>query len=176
MILAVDHSTVATGFAFGGEADASPRGGTWKLPGADELVFSRTCGELLESVRGTARNVGATKLIIEQPMYVIDRGHSAKAAAALSQLVGVLRAAGDRAGCAVVLAPVYDVRKYFIGNGRMKRDEAKRAVKDRCRILGWDYQDDNHADAIACWAWAMAKFYPKWRPGVGTEIFSQKLA
>lgn len=52
-------------------------------------------------------------------------------------------------------ADVHSIRKFFLGF-RPKRDEAKLAVTQRCRVLGFEPKDDNEADAIACWFYQAA--------------------
>lgn len=86
------------------------------------------------------------------------------------------QAAGARANCRVHTCAVSTVRKHFVGTGNLKRDEAKRAVMDRCRLLGWPIangegrDDDNRADANAVWAYSMALTFPTWAPN-GTPLF-----
>jgi hypothetical protein len=53
-------------------------------------------------------------------------------------------------------ARVSDVRSYFIGSNRHKRDEAKELTKKQCRLLGWKPVDDNAADALALWDYQRA--------------------
>lgn len=167
MIIGVDASTVATGFAFGGPGDAVPRGGVWKFPGADELNFDRTLDMAGQSLHGLARMIGAKEVAIEAPMLKIDWKHSRAAASALIQLTGALRAAAHRAGCRVFLISVAQAREHFIGTARLGGDDGKAAVQARCRTLRWPFADDNQADANAVWALQMARTYPRWAPGQG---------
>lgn len=167
MIIGVDASTVATGFAFGGPGDGAPRGGVWKLPGPDELVFDRTLGSAHDMLFMYCRNLKAEHVAIEAPLLLVDAHHSAHTAMSLIQLTGALRAAAHRAGCKVHLISVQSARSYFIGTARLKRKEAKQAVMDRCKLLGWPFLDDNQADANAVWALAMARVFPKWAPQTG---------
>lgn len=167
MLVAIDASTRSTGFAFGGQNDGSPRGGCWVLPGADEHVFDLTLSKAAESIGELCRMVRADHLMIEAPLLLVDREHSAATAMALIQLTGAIRAAAKRAGAKVHLASVQTVRKHFIGVGNLKRDEAKKAVMDRCRLLGWSVKNDDQGDATAVWAYGMARLYPKWAPQTG---------
>ncbi|HEX5508771.1 MAG TPA: hypothetical protein VFX37_09730 [Pseudolabrys sp.] len=48
-------------------------------------------------------------------------------------------------------------RKHFLGSGRMKTDEAKRAAVKRCRMLGWHPPDHNAADAAGMWDWGCSQ-------------------
>lgn len=164
MLVAIDASTKSTGFAFGGAADASPRGGCWALPGCDEQVFDMTLARIADSVGELCRMVRAEHLMIEAPLLLVNHGHSAATAMALIQLTGAVRAAAKRAGAKVHLAAVQTVRKHFIGTAHLKREEAKAAVMERCRLLGWPCMNDDQGDANAVWAYGMALLYPKWAP------------
>lgn len=170
MLIGIDGSTVRTGFAFGGIENGSPKGGVWRMPGADEIVFDKTLGGIYESVSILARNVGAEHVCVEAPLLLSDKDHAAHTAMSLIQLTGAIRAAASRAGCKVHLVAVSTVRKHFIGVGNLPGKEAKRRVQERCRQLGWSFEDDNQADANAVWAYGMARFYPKWAPNALASI------
>lgn len=172
MIIGIDGSTVASGFAFGGPQDCGPRGGTWKLPGADEQVFDRTITMLGNSIMQLARMVKPTAIYIEAPFAKIDREHSEHAAVALMQLAGGMRLAAGLVQCRVELIAVYNVRKYFIGTGYLSRDEAKPRVMEKCKALGWTYSDDNESDAKAVWAYGMSIEHPGWRPNA-PQLFDE---
>jgi crossover junction endodeoxyribonuclease RuvC len=63
-------------------------------------------------------------------------------------------------GAVVYLRGIYDIRKadtrdvrlHFIGSNP-KRAEAKPKVIRQCRVMGWDVEDDNEADALATWSY-----------------------
>lgn len=177
MLIGIDGSTTATAFSFGGVNDGVPRGGVWKLPGCDEAVFDRTLAVVHDAVLNLAQLVKAEHVFIEAPLLLVDARHAASTAMALIQLTGAIRAAGARAGCRVTTCAVSTVRKHFIGAGNLKRAEAKRAVIDRCKLLGWPVTDgegkdsDDRADACAVWAYGMALRYPSWVPK-GTPLFA----
>ncbi|MDC7784806.1 hypothetical protein PQJ75_00875 [Rhodoplanes sp. TEM] len=48
---------------------------------------------------------------------------------------------------------ISEIRKYFIGTGRPPKNQGKKMVMARCAALGWQYADDNAADALALWAY-----------------------
>jgi Holliday junction resolvasome RuvABC endonuclease subunit len=65
--------------------------------------------------------------------------------------------------CAKAKVPVYEIsvstaRKGFCGSGRAD----KPMVQQRCRQLGWQFRNDDEADALAVWH-ALAVLDPKWR-------------
>lgn len=161
MLIAIDASTRSTGFAFGGPRDGSPRGGCWSLPGADEAVFDMTLARVTESVSELCRMIKAEHMMIEAPLLLVDQHHAAATAMALIQLTGAIRAAAKRAGAKVHLASVQTVRKHFIGTAHLKRAEAKAAVMERCRLLGWPCMNDDQGDANAVWAYGISLLYPK---------------
>lgn len=173
MIIGIDASTRCTAFAFGGPKDGTPKSGAWILPGADEFSLDRSLSIASQSVSDLCRAVKADFVFIEAPLILVNNQHAAHTTSALIQLTGAVRAAATRAGANVRLAAVSTVRKHFIGRGDLKKKEAKAAVMERCRLLGWDHAgSDDRADAMAVWAFAMAKTYPQWAPK-GTPLFAR---
>lgn len=49
---------------------------------------------------------------------------------------------------------VSTVRKHFIGNGGLGGEAAKKAVMQRCKVLGWSIANHNEGDACAVWDYA----------------------
>lgn len=166
MIIGIDGSTKATGYAFGGDQDALPRGGVWTTPGCDEMggKFDITLGNLGRSIMEVSKLLRPRAIYIEGPMDEIDREHSRATWAALMQLTGGMRTAAALVQCRVELVSVYNVRKFFIGTGRLPGEIAKKKVQERCTELGWEFKDHNHADALATWAFGMSREYPGWAP------------
>jgi Holliday junction resolvasome RuvABC endonuclease subunit len=167
MLLAIDGSTVCTGFAFGGERDGSPKGGIWKLPGGDDLNMDCTLGSLAKQIRMFATFVNAKHICIEAPILKVDRYHSAASAKALIQLTGAMRGAAWEASARIHLYTVEEVREYFTGQKYLPGPEGKLAVQRRCQKLGWTYQNDDEADAKAVWAYGMSLNFPLWSPRMG---------
>jgi Holliday junction resolvasome RuvABC endonuclease subunit len=173
VLIGIDASTTATGFALGGPSDGSPRGGVWKLPGAEDLILDRSLAMAAQSVSDLCRMMKAEWVYIEAPLILVNSQHAAHTTSALIQLTGAVRAAATRAGAQVRLAAVSTVRKHFIGRGDLKKLEAKAAVMERCRMLGWDHGGSNdRADSMAVWAFGMARQYPTWAPK-GTPLFAE---
>ena len=52
---------------------------------------------------------------------------------------------------------VKTIRKHFIGNGSLKRADAKAATIARCGQLGWKVKNDDEADAAALWDYACSR-------------------
>jgi Holliday junction resolvasome RuvABC endonuclease subunit len=165
-VVGADPSTTRFGIACGGERDPRPRSFVWSLPGADDLNFDRTLSIAFGSAYELLIATKATDVFIEAPIIVSDR--SAHTMVALMQLTGAVRTAAARAGVRVHMVASSTVRKHFLGNGRP--DDPKRAVKERCRLLGYEVADDNAADACAVWNYGISKVCPKWSPN-GTLLF-----
>lgn len=169
MLLGLDLSTRATGFAFGDEKCGKPTSGAWKMPGAADDVLDRTLGGIFESISTLCKVAKVTRVVIEAPIMIANR--SSHTAMALIQLTGAARAAAHLAGASVRLVPVQTVRKHFIGKGRP--DNPKLATMERCRLLGWPVDSDDAADAVAAWAWGVSTYYPRWSPN-STPLFAKR--
>jgi len=103
--------------------------------------------------------------------YVDHAWRYDKTPASAVRLVGAVRAAAARANVRTHMVASSTVRKHFIDSGGLKSKEAKRAVIERCRLLGWAVEDDNAADATACWSYGISLVAPKWSPR-STPLFS----
>lgn len=172
MILAIDASTTKTGFAFGGPHDGAPKGGVWKLPGAEDHTFPLTCARLGRSITELCRMLKIEHVAVEKPIVAMGANNAAHTMVALMKLTGGIITVAAMTGASVSEPAISTVRKHFIGQGNLRSQDAKRAVMERCRLLGWPYQDDNQADANAVWAFAMAQRYPSWAPQ-STPLFGR---
>jgi crossover junction endodeoxyribonuclease RuvC len=52
-------------------------------------------------------------------------------------------------------------RRYFIGRDKVDRDEAKNLTIRKCRLLKWEPEDDNAADALGLWSYQCALLDPQ---------------
>jgi len=168
-VVGFDPSTTRFGIACGGEKDGSPKSFVWKLPGADPHVFDRTLSIAFGSAYELLMATKATDAFIESP--IIINASSTHTMMSLIQLVGAVRAAAARANVRTHMVASSTVRKHFIDSGGLKSKEAKRAVIERCRLLGWPVEDDNAADATACWSYGISLVAPRWAPKA-TPLFS----
>lgn len=173
MLLACDPSTTKFGLAWGGQNDGCPRSMVLKGPGADETRFDKFLASVSETIKFLCETSKAERCVIEAPLVLADR--SAHTMLSLVQLTGAVRAAAAKAGCQNTLIAVSTVRRHFIQQGNLKSKDAKQAVMARCRLLGWQFSDDNAADACAVWSWGMSTFYPKWSPR-STPLFGRATA
>ena len=168
-VVGFDPSTTRFGVACGGERDSKPTSFVWPLPGAEPHVFDRTLSVAFSSASELLLACKATDVFIEAP--IIIAASSTHTMMSLIQLVGAVRAAAARAGVRSHMVATSTVRKHFIQQGNLKSAEAKRAVMDRCRLLGYAITDDNSADACAVWNYGISLVCPKWSPQ-GTPMFA----
>lgn len=166
MLLSCDVNSNRTGYMFGGPSDGAPRGGVWKMPGGDDLP--RACAALYNSISELSKLIHPKIVVIEAPLQMGHR--SARTALVLISLYGAACAAGNNAGARVIPANVATWRKHFVNQGFP--DNAKDAVAERCRILGWSVDNHDEADAAGIWSWGMATNFPKWSPK-STPLFSE---
>lgn len=165
MLIGLDASTTAIGYAFGGPKNGAPRSGVWPLPGADEHSLDRSIKRGVQSLWELGRMLKIEHVFIEAPFNNVGDGGSAHAAMVLTQMAGALRGVALLMGATVDLKAVSTVRKHFIGQGNLKASVAKPLVFERCRVLGWDCGDSyDRSDACAVWALGMSLKYPTWAP------------
>lgn len=100
-------------------------------------------------------------IVYEKPMDPRHMKTNINTARVLLGLPAVVEAVAHQTGHhAIREANVHDVRKHLLGV-RPAKGDAKRAVTEAVRALGFDPADDNEADAIAGWAYAVSLVDPK---------------
>lgn len=75
----------------------------------------------------------------------------------------------------IAAVSVGDVRAHFIGDRTCPSARAKTEVMRRCRALGWEFCDDNAADALAVWSFGCALVIPEWALKV-SPLFNRSIA
>ncbi|QOZ25311.1 hypothetical protein [Bradyrhizobium sp. CCBAU 51753] len=155
-ILALDVAS-KTGVAFGRPGEV-PRLETVDFRGNDELP----------NFYGRAVEWMATRLRDDPPdMVVIERAVPPSGAQGFTNhdttmitigMFGIFAGITACKGVRLEFASINTWRKHFLGTAKLKRAEAKKAAIDRCRLLGWDAEDDNQADAAGIWDWAGQTF------------------
>ncbi|HYF40897.1 MAG TPA: hypothetical protein VEA35_00490 [Ramlibacter sp.] len=173
-VLALDIST-ACGFAFdGADPQAKPRTGVWRVPASAAGDYGTMGLALQRWLRGLVGMSGADLLAYEAPL--VRAGSSFAGAPTNAETVriqlGFTMAAqivAAERNLRVAAAAVQTIRKHFCGSGHAKKPE----VMARCRMLGWDFADNNAADAAACWSWAKSQFDKAYRPHQVTELFAK---
>ena len=154
MKIAALDLAASTGIAIG-EPGAAPTFWTERLGDPDHRGMA-----LMRIVAGLIRERGVEGIAIEAPILAMGPKASADTLRSLVGLYAVADAAARYCGVKPVSADVRTVRKHFLGYSPKGRQEAKDAVKNRCRALGWDVRDDNQADACALLDWRLAQLSP----------------
>lgn len=96
--------------------------------------------------------------VFEAPLNFAGGGETKKGQASVAtvrKLLGLCAIAEEtfeRMGLEVLEVNVQSVRKHFCNDSRAK----KWHVRQTCRALGWNAQDDNAADALAVWDFSRA--------------------
>lgn len=167
-LLALDISQRRTGYAFGLDEHApAPRVSAWR--GGDHGDVPRSCADLAQSVAQICGIAHPAVCVIEAPLQIA--GRSAHTAFLLTTLYGAAAGAAHAAGCRVYPAHVQTWRKHFVGHGRPQ--DPKRAVIERCKLIGWEPANDDQADAMGLWHWGMSTYFRHWRQ-VGTPLFARQ--
>jgi hypothetical protein len=161
-VLALDPAT-KTGFAFG-RPDATPEIGTIDF-GREHDVRADVFGRAVRWWNVRMQSGGADLLVIEPPIPPGELWHDSnyQSTVILHGLYAIFVGLAVARKMPVLEAPTRTWRKYFLGQGDMRRDKAKLAAKRLCRALKWGDPatlDDNAADAAGMWAWGGAQVAP----------------
>lgn len=165
-VMACDLATVS-GIAVDGPG-GKPRGITYRLPtggndlGGAGLAFS-------DWLHGLASIERPDLIALEAPVL----GNTGAKVFTSEMLVGLAFMAevvSKSLHIPTVRAHVQTVRRHLLGNGRPRNP--KRAVIDRCRLLGWAPKNDNEADAMALWLHTKARLDRTFRIETGTPLFA----
>ena len=165
-IVAADIAS-ATGVAVDRE-DGRPRCMTWHTrEGADMWAAGLAFADRLDSLLALEK---PGLLAIEAPVL----GNSGGKVFTSELLIGLAFMAGVVArarGIRFERVHVQTVRRHLLNQGRP--NNPKRAVMERCRLLGWEVRNDNEADAAAVWAFAKASWDGSFRLEAATPMFSR---
>lgn len=155
---------------------ATQCGVAYGLPGSAPTTLSVDLGQgrdenarfakALRLIDGLIRDQKPTLVVVEAPVK------GPRASPFLIGLVAIVRACCGCRGVPVETYEIATVRRHFLGHhltsasfqhlppNRRKaaaRKEIKEAVIDRCRMLGWEVEDDNAADAAALYDLACSR-------------------
>jgi hypothetical protein len=160
LVLALDLAT-ESGWALGRPGDDEPMSGTVRFAkkGASHNAIS---GNAIEWLINFTKEHAIDEAVIEQEVRKSQHWKSSTDSDDVTRGLiwnarGVLFLRGIYK---IEMAPVNTVRKFFLGDGNMPREEAKYRTVQRCRALCWNPADDNAADALAAWAWRCAMIDP----------------
>jgi len=161
-VLALDPAT-RTGFAFG-RPDGKPEIGSVAF-GREHDVLADCYGRAVRWWRTCVWSRRAHALVIEPPIPPGELWGKSnyQSTQRIHGLHAIFIGLASEAKMVVLEAPTQTWRKYFLGDGRMKREQAKLAAVRLCRALKWGDPltlDDNAADAAGMWAYGCAKLAP----------------
>lgn len=168
-VLALDVSPACVGWAVD-ETDARPRTGAWRgansfTPGRAGALFSEWLSNMIRTYKPEMIAVEAAAIASSSEGFYMNR-ETAKLLIGMAFLAETI-AASYRLQYRE--AAVNSCRKTFCGSGRAQ----KKDVRERCRLLGWDTETDDAADACAVWYHVKAKHTTGFQPAVGTALFGK---
>lgn len=133
---------------------------------------------VLKTRDGTPGDAGATLLALldrefqsrlprlvvkEAPLHLAGFAKAANAEATVRMTYGlhmIVEAMCRRYGVKWTEVAARTVQKHFVGNGGLRREDAKAVVLARCKLLGYldkDCADEDRADACAIFDWAASQ-------------------
>lgn len=167
-LLALDVSSVATGWAFGRPGDV-PVSGVHRFASkgaTPDEIWLAALRWMTDQMNVRNPDVVAIEAAIMTSSFAEDGRPKTnpQTQGILWGLQAVLRTVvkAKRPGAAK-LVNVSSARKFFTGRGTYPRDQAKPAVKRRCIELGWLTPDDatyDRCDALCIWAKAAGDIAP----------------
>ncbi|GAB5434767.1 MAG: hypothetical protein EpisKO_41370 [Epibacterium sp.] len=185
-ILALDVAT-NTGICVG-DTGAAPRAWTVNLGEAPdrgrlskedkERLDARRFSNALQMTHGLILRNSPDLIVVEAPIG------GREANAYLIGLVACIRGCAFNQGVHCITAHESTVRKHFLGKAyrtadfpTLKKADAKVAIKrlveGRCRLLGWDPETLDEADAMAIWEWACATQVPGYQSAPLGGLFNE---
>ena len=144
LILALDLAT-QTGWA-AGKPCTTPSYGTINLQGQRPGIKFL---QLVRELNGLIAEYSPVEIAIEEPF--VGRKLTGKGLMTLFGFRAAAMLAAENKGIHVTMTTPASVRKHFLGDGGMKRADAKESVIAQCEAIGWRPQNDDEADARALW-------------------------
>jgi hypothetical protein len=161
-LLALDLG-VSTGFARGCVGDERPASGAVRLKKAGEtmdVAFGNLIAFLAEEFTEPPQALVKERMLALQAF--VKLGNAEATVRAHAGYHAIVEGMCVRYGVPWIDVSDSTVRKHFVGRSKFgDRHLTKAAVVERCWLLGLmprDCNDDNRADSIACFDWAMATF------------------
>jgi hypothetical protein len=177
-ILAIDAATVS-GLCRGRPGE-KPVFQTVRFDDADRLRCAASV------IKWASRYLGETPApdvaYIEKPMSFGAAAGKSNAAGLirLNSIYDIIGGSILLKGVKVIGVDVQRVREVFLGDGKLKRVEAKRRAKLMCQMLGWEPKNGDEADAGAAFYYASCCEAPRAaaivHPGLWAKVSSLTLA
>lgn len=162
VVLGLDPSMSATGFALGKPKDRAPEIGVVKFS-REHDPWPDFFGRVFRWYDIVLATHKPALVAIEMPMPTQARqGETNERAIAASYgmhaiFVGVAKAWKIE----VLEVSVRTWRRYFLGMGNLPGERAKIAAMRLCRQLQWITEDHNGAEAAGIWSWGCAQVQPQ---------------
>lgn len=152
LIVALDLATTV-GVAVG-DTDANPRAHTVSV-GAGGSQASKFV-QMRQITTRLIRDHSPDVIALEEAIITGPAGYRTRLETALGLRTAVLIAA-YATNTRVVEYSVTSIRAHFAGKGAAKKGQGKILTMDRCKRLGWPFENEDEADAYAVWAYARLK-------------------
>lgn len=81
-------------------------------------------------------------------------------------LFGIFTGIAGCKGIQIKLVQISSWRKYFLSNGRLSKEQAKRQSMQVCEAMGWKADGHDSAEAAGIWSWAVTQIAPSLAPRV----------
>jgi hypothetical protein len=162
-VLALDPAST-TGFAYGAPDADAPEIGSVKFS-REHDVRADVFGRAVAWWRMRMQTRQPHLLVIEPPIPPGDLWGKSNydSTVILHGLYAIFIGLAMEWPMPVIEAPTRTWRKYFLGMGNLRRDEAKLAAKRMCRRLKWGdplTSDENACEAAGIWAFGCAQVEP----------------
>jgi len=170
IVLSLDIA-LRTGWCVDGPTTCPPRAGVYAVPGSADAL-GRACFEFSAWLCQMISTWKPGIVSFEAPLM---GGHgvvmNAATARLLISLCGHVESCCHGYSVRCLEEHVQTVRKTFLSHGRP--DNPKKAVLERCKLLGWDIPDHNAADATALWVHTKSYLDKSFRVEAATPMFSR---
>jgi crossover junction endodeoxyribonuclease RuvC len=161
IVLALDLAT-RTGWARG-MPGCEPTYGSIRW-GNDGASIEAVLGEFTKwYIEQTNKLNRPDAIVYEAPIIARYGNTTSNTTAILQRLIGIAQGLGYVRGFhneRLQEVHVKTWRGYFIGRTQVDSKEAKRLTIHKCRLLRWEPEDDNAADALGLWSYKCALLDP----------------
>lgn len=172
-VLALDLATVS-GFAIGRPGE-EPQSGSVRFA-SKGASHNAIAGGALRWLISFTKEHAVDEAVIEEAVHKKQWKSSTASDDVTGGLIFLARGVlYERGVYKISTAPVNSVRKFFLGEGNLPREEAKHRTVMRCRALCWDPDGDDSADALAMWAWRCSRLDPAFGTSL-SPLFNKKRA
>lgn len=170
MVLALDLAT-RTGFAFGRVTDSKPTSGSIRFGGIENISRAARYRDYRKWLADLVNTIDADVVCYERP-FVGGGKININTVRLLFGLAEHTEELFYASGIKLREASISEVRTHFCDGRSPRGPEGKALVQAKCRLLGWEFDDDNAADAMALWSLTRSKIMPS-KAMASTPLFSR---